>query len=294
MPFTLAHPAAVLPLLRGPAVPAALVAGAMASDVPYFLNAGGITSTNAGDWYEPFLNATRTHSLGGLPISLLYAVAMVVAYRVVRAPVTALLPSGVGLPTSERPASLSARSRHLLSALVGIATHLGWDSVAEANFLPVRLREAPIAGLTTPRLLQYASTALGLAVLSWFLWSRRSRLRTDDDDTRRLSTVVRRVVAAGLVATAVLGGAALAHADYDTYSTVTQVDYSHPVTVDEGNGVTSTEYPTTTVPASWGTVAEGVLTGAAKRAGAAFAVSLLLYAAAWQLATASRKRPRPV
>jgi len=42
MPFTLAHPAAVLPLFRGPLVPAALVVGAVAPDLPYFLRATGV------------------------------------------------------------------------------------------------------------------------------------------------------------------------------------------------------------------------------------------------------------
>src|SRR4051812_20559570 len=98
MPFTLAHPAAILPLLRHPFVPAALVAGSMAPDLPYFLRAAGITSTRAGDWHEPFLNATHTHSLSGLPTNLLYAVALVAAYSMARAPITALLPPGLAIP----------------------------------------------------------------------------------------------------------------------------------------------------------------------------------------------------
>lgn len=37
MPLTLTHPAIVLPLARGPLVPSALVIGAMAPDLPYFV-----------------------------------------------------------------------------------------------------------------------------------------------------------------------------------------------------------------------------------------------------------------
>ncbi len=99
MPFTLAHPALVLPLLRHPFVPAALVTGATAPDMPYFLNAAGIRSTSAGNWYEPLLNATHTHSFSGLPVDVLYAVGLVAVYWLVRAPITALLPSGLALPT---------------------------------------------------------------------------------------------------------------------------------------------------------------------------------------------------
>jgi hypothetical protein len=301
MPFTLAHPAAVLPLLRRPFVPAALVAGAMAPDVPYFLTAGGLTRTSAS-WYEPLLNATHTHSLAGLPIDLLYAVGLVAAYWLVRAPITALLPSGLGLPEPERPTSAQDTGRYvgwlLLSALIGVATHLFWDALTDAGFLPAHLRQASaVAGLTTPRLLQYASTTLGLAVTSWFLWKHRGHLRTDEGSIRHLGTVTRRVVTTSLIAVPLLGGAALARDDYASYSTVTRADYSRPVVVDEGNGETSTTYPETTVPAFWGTVAGGVLTGAAKRAGITFAAALLLYAAAWQigcsphLSVARRARP---
>lgn len=253
MPFTLAHPAAVLPLMRTPLVPAALVSGSMAPDIPYFLTAAGLTSTSADDWYGSFLNATHTHSPSGLPIDLLYAVALVAAYWTVRAPITALLPPSLSLPAPERPTSLSAKTRYggwlLLSALTGIATHLLWDALTDADFAPGRL-------------LQYASTAFGLAAVGWFLWKRRAQLRTADDTTRHLSTAMRQLVVALLIAAPLLAGLALARDDHNAYRTVEQVDYS--------------------------AVAEGVLTGAAKRAGASFAIALLLYAATWHL-TASRR-----
>ncbi|NEA31455.1 DUF4184 family protein [Streptomyces sp. SID13031] len=272
MPFTLAHPAAVLPLLRKPFVPAALVAGSMAPDVPYFLTAAGVTSTSAGDWYGPFLNATHSHGLSGLPIDLLYAVALAAVYWVMRAPISALLPSGLGLPEPERPGSPSAKGRYVLwllvSALIGVATHVVWDALTEVDFLPSRL-------------LQYASTAFGLVVVGWFLWKRRAQLRSADDRTRHLGATMRRVVVVLLIAAPLLGAAALAHADYNDHRTVTEVDYSRPITVAQGNGLTDTTYPETTVTAPWGTRAEGVLTGAAKRAGASFAIALLLYAAAY-------------
>jgi lysylphosphatidylglycerol synthetase-like protein (DUF2156 family) len=278
MPFTLAHPAAVLPLLRSPFVPSALIAGSMAPDVPYFLNAAGLKSTTAGDWYEPFLNATHTHALSGLPISLLYAVALVAAYWTVRAPITALLPTGLALPEPDRPSSKTRYAGWLLvSALIGVATHVLWDV------------------LTDPaRPLQYVSTAFGLIVVGWFLWKRRAQLRTDDGTTCHLSTAMRRVVATLLIAAPLLGAAVLARDDYNNFRTTTEVDYSRPITVDEGNGVTSTSYPTKSVQASWSAVAEGVLTGAAKRAGASLAIAVLLYAAAWQLSYLPQHQRRKV
>ncbi|WP_277682019.1 DUF4184 family protein, partial [Saccharomonospora azurea] len=49
----MSHPAAVLPLLRRPFVPAALVAGAVAPDLPYFLTTLGVSETGPHDWYGP-------------------------------------------------------------------------------------------------------------------------------------------------------------------------------------------------------------------------------------------------
>jgi hypothetical protein len=253
MPFTLAHPAVVLPLLRRPFVPAALVAGSMAPDVPYYLTAAGITSTHAGDWYGPLLNATWTHSLTGLPIDLLYAVALVAVYWLVRTPITALLPPGLALPQRTRPTTVRTTAQYsgwlLLSALIGVATHILWDAFTDADFLPSRL-------------LQYASTAVGLAVIGWYLWQRRGQLRTNDPAARHLGSKSRRLVVALLIAAPLLGAAVLIRDDYDNYRTVTT---------------------------SWAAVTEGVLTGAAKRAGAAFAVAVLLYTIAWHL-TAYRRR----
>jgi hypothetical protein len=261
MPFTLAHPAAVLPLLRRPFAPAALVAGSMAPDLPYFLRAAGISSTAAGDWYEPLLNATHTHSLSGLPIDLLYAVALVIAYWTMRAPIRALLPSGLALPQPEQSASKARYAGWLvLSALIGVATHLLWDAFTDTD-------------LPAQRLLQYASTAFGLTVVTWHLWHHRhrhlhcdrdrDRLRTREDRTRHLTPPTQRAVLALLIAAPLLGAAVLAHRDYTDYRTDS---------------------------AAWTAVAEGVLTGAVKRAGASFAIALLLYAAAWQVVRRLRRQ----
>ncbi|MEV6415195.1 DUF4184 family protein [Kribbella sp. NPDC051718] len=253
MPFTLAHPAAVLPLLRPPFVPAALVAGSMAPDLPYFLRAAGIASTSAGDWYEPFLNATHTHSLSGLPIDLLYAVALVIAYWLLRAPLTALLPPGLAIPepTAIRRAKLQYVGWLVVSALIGVGTHLLWDAFTDTDLLPAQ------------RLLQYASTAFGLAVVTWYLWQHRDRLRTGNDRTHHFTPAVRRTVLALLIAAPLLGAALLAHRDYTDYQAAST---------------------------TWTATAEGVLTGAVKRAGAALAIALLLYTAAWQLIRPLRRQ----
>ncbi|WP_413756076.1 DUF4184 family protein [Streptomyces sp. MMBL 11-3] len=300
MPFTLSHPAAVLPLLRRPFVPAALVAGAMAPDVPYFLAALGVSASSAQDRYGPLLNATETHSsVSGLLISLPFALVLVAAYRMLRAPMTALLPPGLRLPEPERAADAPARARYtmwlLLSALIGIASHVAWDSFTHGDgFLVTHigiLRASAVGGLSVARLLQYASTVLGLAALGRHLWRRRTRLRptTGSDDVARLTPLARWSVVILLVTAPVLGGAAHAAGDFSTYRYATEADYSRPTTVDLGNGASETTYPTRRVPAPWGTVAEGVLTGAAKRAGASLAVALLLYSTAWHVGAVSRR-----
>ncbi|MFF1817841.1 DUF4184 family protein [Kribbella sp. NPDC058245] len=237
MPFTLAHPAAVLPLLRPPFVPVALIAGSMAPDAPYFLTAAGITSTSADDWYGSFLNATTTHSLAGLPIDLYYTAVLVAAYLLLRAPITAL---GLALPKIGRPNVLWL----ILSALIGAGTHLLWDFLTDADFVPVL------------RLLQYASTAFGLVVIGWYLWKHRSQFQ----GATTLKPGLRRMTVAVLIAAPALGAAVLARSDFVAYREATD---------------------------TWTAVAEGVLTGAIKRAGAAFAVALLLYAATWRIAPTS-------
>ncbi|MEU9895313.1 DUF4184 family protein [Streptomyces phaeochromogenes] len=300
MPFTLSHPAAVLPLMRRPFVPAALVAGAVAPDVPYFLARLGVSETSPQDWYGPLLNATETHSFdAGLLVGLPLAVGLVAAYRMLRAPVTALLPSGLGLPESERVPGLRARAGHvmwlLVSALIGIASHLAWDSFTHGDgFLVTHveaLRASALGGLTVARLLQYVSTVFGLAVVGLHLWRRRDRLRSQGGTVARLGPVMRWSVVGLLVLSPVLGGAVHARDDFNAYRHVTEVDYSSPATVDLGDGASETTYPSRTVRAPWGTLAEGVLTGVATRAGAAFAVAVLLYAAAWQIGDVTRRRP---
>ncbi|HEY0690103.1 MAG TPA: DUF4184 family protein [Kribbella sp.] len=300
LPFTLSHPAAVLPLLRQPFVPAALVAGAVVPDVPYYLDALGVSETSPHDWYGPLLNATETHSLGGgLVIDLPVAIGLVAAYAMLRAPITALLPSGLRLPEPDRTTGPRAKARYamwlLVSALIGIASHLAWDSFTHGDgFLVTHvqpLRASALGGLTVARLLQYASTAFGLAAVGWHLWRRRGRLRTHGgtDTVARLGPVMRWGVVTVLVVTPLLGGAGNARDDFNAYRYVTEVDYSQPTTVDLGDGASETTYPSKTVQTPWGTLAEGVLTGAAKRAGASFAIALLLYSAAWQIGAVSRR-----
>lgn len=180
MPFTLAHPAAVLPLLRRPWSAPALVAGAMAPDIPYSLAALGIP-VGAQSWYAPLLNATTSHSpLGALAVSLPLGLALAALLIAAGAPLRAALPASTAPLRVPRRRPLPALAWIVLSCAVGIATHLLWDGLTHGDGwlaeLAPGLREPAIGDLSWSRLLQHASSALGLGVLAWWLWAHRDRL----------------------------------------------------------------------------------------------------------------------
>ncbi|MBE1875740.1 DUF4184 family protein [Myceligenerans pegani] len=214
MPFTLSHPAAVLPFVRRPLSAAGLVAGAIAPDLPYFARALPVPVT-AQSWYEPYLNATTSHGLtGSLTVGLPYAILLAAAWWAARRPAAALLVAG---PTADgaaprddaggggglRPVAVRG-GWILLSLLIGIATHLLWDSFTHGDGYVVThvaaLSDPAIGGLTWARLLQHVSTVAGLVVLAWYLWRRRSGLRV----RAGAAVTVLAVAAAGAVAGALL------------------------------------------------------------------------------------------
>jgi hypothetical protein len=172
MPFTLAHPAAVLPLRRLRllrTVP--LIIGAMTPDIPYYL-----------PWRIAKHIPDVTHTLLGtitldLPVGLL----LLLFVWLLRAPLAA--PLGPRARAKCAAAMESFGSRPLnwalapLSILVGAWTHLAWDSFTHADGVMVQR----IPALSAPvkffwysgqlcHVLQYVCSVLGLAVLAvWFV-----------------------------------------------------------------------------------------------------------------------------
>jgi hypothetical protein len=173
MPFTLAHPAAVLPL-RGLRYlrTAPLILGAMIPDLPYYLPGGHRMMPD-------------THSFeGSFTIDLLLGYAALVMVFVLRAPLTALLPPRARWLCLHALAPFSHTREWVFAALAilaGVWTHLLWDSFTHYDGWMVHrievLSEPVTIGPYTGQLchlLQYVSSVFGLVVMAvWY-----ARLRT--------------------------------------------------------------------------------------------------------------------
>ena len=208
MPFTLAHPAAVLPLLhrggaRGGLIGSALVFGAIAPDVPYF--AGAFT---IGD---------LAHTWAAVP-TLDLAITFVLAavwYLVLRAPLVGLLPSRWAAAADQLTAPRERRIRFssvpwfVLSAIIGTVTHVAWDGFTHPGRFGVRLfpvlQTARILDEPPYVLLQYGCSVLGVGALGF--WTVREMRRAARSGTSAPPAGNRRL-AFGLIAVcAVLGTA---------------------------------------------------------------------------------------
>lgn len=171
MPFTLAHAAAAMPFRRLRLIPSAVVVGTLAPDFEYFLRLaprGGFGHTFAGAF------------LLSLPMALLV---LWMFHGLVERPLVQLFPNAIQLRlTRNEPFRFGGFSRFLLivfSALVGIATHIVWDSFTHRYTWPTRhwpfLQEAqylPVLGwIPHYKLLQHASSVIGVLLL--FVWAAR-------------------------------------------------------------------------------------------------------------------------
>jgi hypothetical protein len=212
VPFTLAHPAAVLPLARRPLVPAALVAGSLSPDVPYFVP----LPRSADTWYEPLVNATTTHAWpGALTVAVPTAAALLGLWWLVRAPLRALVATGRAAgPEGARSAWTWVGAGWVIASLaLGVLTHVAWDAFTHGDGVVVQhvawLREPLVGSVPAARVIQHLSTAVGLLVLAgwaartvtaWWRGGGRPSL-----DRRRV--VVALVLVSAGAAGAVLGGA---------------------------------------------------------------------------------------
>lgn len=202
MPFTLAHPAAVLPLRRfAPGALVALLVGSMVPDTPYFL------PSRLGGW------GWLTHSLrGSLLVDVPLGCAAVLFLCLLRRPLTVLLGTRTRELVRDSLDALAGTPRHWLLAppavLLGAWTHIGWDSFTHSTGWMVRrvpLLRAPVtAGPYTTELchvLQYLSSILGLWLL-FLAWRRavQSRPHPGSAGEHAAGPVLAAVLAAALIA----------------------------------------------------------------------------------------------
>jgi Domain of unknown function (DUF4184) len=187
MPFTLSHAAAALPFRRTRLVMSALVFGCFAPDFEYFLGHHG-----------GFGHTLRGAFVMDLPLAF---AALWLFHRYTKEPLAACLPDGTRERLPMGPKSLSIRSfSHfgmiVFSILVGIATHILWDSFTHEgtwfynhwHFLRESV-ELPLFGWRPwYGIFQYLSSILGLVViLLWFVrWYRRTPPIHSPPDRRAL------------------------------------------------------------------------------------------------------------
>ncbi len=171
MPFTLAHPAAILPLRRLRFLHTLpLVIGSLVPDVPYYLP----VPVNR--------MFSDTHTLyGSVAVDIPLGVALLVLVLLLREPLTVLLSAQARALCLRSIDRFLARPLHwpiaLASILLGAWTHIAWDSFTH----PMGWTTVRVAALSSPvsvfgwdteasHLLQYVSSVFGLIVLG--LWAR--------------------------------------------------------------------------------------------------------------------------
>lgn len=211
VPFTPCHAAAVLPFVRTPLVPSALVVGSTAPDAFYYLLVRA---------------PVETHTLwSALTVDVVIGAVLLALWQaVLRRPVVAAAPAAlrdrIPAPHVDRTASGRARRAGLvlLSLAVGSLTHVVWDAFTHRGRWGVELVpwlgevHGPLEGY---RWAQYGSGVVGAAVLAWWVvrWYRRTprrgERRGDEVPARAAALGWVAVLAAAVVVGVVAGGAQL-------------------------------------------------------------------------------------
>ncbi|CAM5599176.1 hypothetical protein GCM10010329_49870 [Streptomyces spiroverticillatus] len=200
MPYTLVHPAAVLPLRRltgGLLMPSALVVGAMAPDL-------------VGYMPLPRVGLLSHEWLGVVTVApLLSLVVLALFHGLLKRPLTDLAPAPLrrrlaGPVNGFRWRSWKSAAVILLSTVVGAATHVLWDDLTHGTYVDWGL-DPVIGGFTGTQLVQDGSSVVGLVALVWWAvaWYRKA---PEGEDPRVLThtarTVVRLLLAAGILLSA--------------------------------------------------------------------------------------------
>jgi hypothetical protein len=209
MPFTPAHPAAILlfpRLLRKWTVPSALVIGSMAPDFAYFLPLG--------------VQRIESHSLGGLfwfclPIGW---GAYLIFHLFLKRPIHSLLPAFIARRLNQVIGATRLPKVSWLavtvSLLAGAITHLAWDAFTHngapgVEAIPLLRTDLFAVGtyhVYAYRVVQYFSSAIGLLILGlWtFQWLRKTA--TGPEPAAPLTPPQRVAVFASLFGVPAIGG----------------------------------------------------------------------------------------
>ncbi len=171
MPFTLAHPAAVMPLRRIRFLPTiALVLGSLLPDATYYLP----SRAHAEVWFD--LHSLSGSIKFGIPVGMLLLAFVVF----LRGPLTALLPERARwLAMREADAFVQRPVSWLLAIpalLIGAWTHILWDGIThsgswiarriDALNAPVNVLDLYTGPLT--HVLQYVSSVMGLLIIAYW------------------------------------------------------------------------------------------------------------------------------
>ena len=170
MPFTLAHPAAVMPLRRLKYLPMpALVVGSMAPDIPYYFPTRWDLAL--GDTHTLYGSIVRDIPMG---------MAMLAVALLLRGPLTALMTERARWVSLREAQVFMARPQNWLLAipalLLGIWTHIVWDGFTHPGTWLARRVDALSAPVTlfgiytgvVSHVLQYASSVVGLALIAYW------------------------------------------------------------------------------------------------------------------------------
>lgn len=170
MPFTFAHPAAVLPLRRFRALHTIpLIIGSIAPDLPYYIPAR----------YNRMMTETHT-ALGAVWLDVPIGLCVLLFGFFLRGPLTVLMSPRARALSLQSMERFKGQPRHWLWALpalyLGAWTHLAWDSFTHDNGWMVKR----VAALSAPvsigaytgtmcHVLQYVSSIAGLLILAvWY------------------------------------------------------------------------------------------------------------------------------
>ncbi len=225
MPFTFAHPAAAVPLLRPLgrwASLSALVIGSMTPDFWYL--------------FPHAVGRGNGHSFAGLFWFCLPAgiVMYLLFHFLIKQPVLSVLPTPVATRLAAYagaiPLARIAWPAVLVSLCVGAATHISWDAFTHGDgpgvlAIPLlRTHLFSVASYDVPlyKLLQHASTLLGLSLLTRWSWR---WLRTAPIQTLRLSIsfspLQRGLLLATLLALPVIGALLAAAPVFSSFDVLT-------------------------------------------------------------------------